>query len=124
MSMIYTMLTSLINSSITFSNLTISGTLTVGTFNISAVTINAETLSATKTLVSSSPNYQILQPNGSDRTVNTESSPTTGRYYLIYNSGSAGNVLNVKDSSNTAIITIPNGMGSMIMYTGSAWIAL
>lgn len=83
---------------------------------------NTESLSATKTLTSTSPQYQFLNPNGSNRDV-TLPSATTNMLFIIKNTGSAGNTLTVKDSGGSAITggTIANTVAMGFYYNGSSW---
>lgn len=83
---------------------------------------NVESLSANKTLAESSPQYQFLNPNGSNRDV-TLPAGITGMQFIIKNTGSAGEVLTVKNSGGTAIIggTIANTVVMGFFYDGSAW---
>lgn len=84
--------------------------------------VNAETLSGNKTLSELSPQYQVLNPNGSNRDV-TLPAGITGMQFIIKNTGSAGEVLTVKNSGGTAIIggTIANTVVMGFFYDGSAW---
>lgn len=83
---------------------------------------NTESLSANKTLTSTSPQYQFLNPNGSNRDV-TLPSATTNMLFFIKNTGSAGNTLTVKDSGGSAVTggTIANTVIMGFYYNGSSW---
>jgi len=85
-------------------------------------TSNTESLSATKTLVATSPQYQFLNPNGSNRDV-TLPAAATNMLFIIKNTGSAGNTLTVKDSGGTAVSggTIANTVTMGFYYNGSSW---
>lgn len=83
--------------------------------------VNTETLSNNKTLSESSPQYQVLNPNGSNRDV-TLPAGITGMQFIIKNTGSAGEVLTVKNSGGTAIgNNISNTFAIAYVYDGSAW---
>lgn len=83
---------------------------------------NAESLSGNKTLSESSPQYQFLNPNGSNRDV-TLPAAVTNLLFIIKNTGSAGNTLTVKDSGGTAISggTIANTVVMGFYYDGTSW---
>lgn len=81
--------------------------------------VNTETLSGNKTLSESSQQYQVLNPNGSNRDVTL---PVAGMQFIIKNTGSAGEVLTVKNSGGTAIgNNISNTFAIAYVYDGSAW---
>lgn len=83
--------------------------------------VNPETLSGNKTLSESSPQYQVLNPNGSNRDV-TLPAGVAGMQFIIKNTGSAGEVLTVKNSGGTAIgNNISNTFAIAYVYDGSAW---
>lgn len=83
---------------------------------------NTESLSGSKTLVTTSPQYQFLNPNGSNRDVNLPAAETD-MLFTIVNTGSAGNILTVKDSGGTAITNgaIANGITMGFYYNGTNW---
>ena len=85
------------------------------------VAVNTETLSGNKTVSESSPQYQCLNPNGSNRDV-TLPVGTTGMQFIIKNTGSAGEVLTVKNSGGTAIgNNISNTFAFAYVYDGTTW---
>lgn len=83
---------------------------------------NRETLSGNKTIAATDPQYQFLNPNGSNRDV-TLPSATQEMFFVIKNIGSAGNTLIVKDSGGTAVTggTIANNVAMGFYYDGTAW---
>ena len=82
---------------------------------------NVQSLSATKTLVATDEQYQFLAPNGADRTVALPAA-ATGMLFIVKNTGSSGNVLNVQDASAAAVGNpISNGIVAGYMYNGTAW---
>lgn len=83
---------------------------------------NRETLSGNKTIAATDPQYQFLNPNGANRDV-TLPSATQEMFFVIKNTGSAGNTLTVKDSGGTAVTggTIANNVAMGFYYDGTAW---
>lgn len=63
---------------------------------------STNTLSGNLALTSTSANIQYADPNGAERDITAEATPTSGRLYLIYNTGSANNLI-FKNNAGTAI---------------------
>lgn len=85
-------------------------------------TVNREVLSSNKTIASTAPQYQFLDPSGSNRDVTLPSS-VSNMLFIIKNIGTSGTVLTVKDSSGTAISNgvLANGITMGFYYDGSVW---
>ena len=75
--------------------------------NVSAegLSTNVETLSGDKTLTDLDDSIQILDPDGSDRTVKLPVAGGENPFFIIINSGSSGN-LNVKDNAEETTIAV------------------
>ena len=82
-------------------------------------TVNVETLSANKALADASETYQFLDPNGVTRDVTLPVSPSTGRIFVIQNSGVTTD-LDIKEGL-TSIEVISSGDQTSLLYDGTNW---
>ena len=83
--------------------------------------INIETLAAGVTMDAQSSNLQILNPNGSNRTIVLPAEETNdGLWFSFRNSGSSGNLVITDDASST-ILTLNPGESGTVGCDGSAW---
>jgi hypothetical protein len=83
---------------------------------------NTESLSANKTLVSTSSQYQFLDPNGANRDV-TLPTAATNMLFIISNTSTGIYSLTVKNSGGTAQGNpIAAGVISGFYYNGTSWI--
>jgi hypothetical protein len=83
---------------------------------------NREALSGNKTITATAPQYQFLDPNGSNRDV-TLPVAVSGMLFIVKNIGTGGYTLTVKDSGGSAITggVIANSVVMGFMYDGTAW---
>lgn len=84
---------------------------------------NIEALGAAKTLTVGDPHFQLLDPNGADRNVDTTAdAEAIDTWFVVFNSGGA-NVLNLRDSAATALVTLAVGEAAIIVRdsTAGAW---
>jgi hypothetical protein len=105
----------------------LSGTVTSASYALNATSasyssqqfVNVETLSGTKTILSTDPSVQILNPSGSIQTVILPTSALTGSKLEIWNSGidSSNNYLSVGDGIYYAYNVDP-GKKITFRYTG------
>lgn len=85
---------------------------------------NVESLSGTKTLVAGDAQYQFLNPNGSNRTVQLPTG-VTNMLFIIQNTGSAGNTLTVQNASAVQVGNpISNSITVGFFYNGSSWLTV
>lgn len=84
--------------------------------------VNQETLAAGKTLDGASANIQILDPDGSSRTITLAKAAYGTAIWLLYNAANAaGELLNVVDAAAVAITSLDAGEGAFIAYDGTTW---
>lgn len=84
--------------------------------------VNQETLAAGKTLDGASANVQILDPNGSSRTITLAKTAYGTAIWLVYNAANAaGELLNIVDAAAVAITSLDAGEGAFIAYDGTTW---
>lgn len=82
---------------------------------------NSETLAADKTLVTYSPKFQRLNPNGSDRIVTLPAlTSSAGLWFVISNTGTSGN-LTVNNPAASLIVSVLPGKYAIVGCEGSAW---
>lgn len=82
---------------------------------------NVETLAAGVTMDSQSSNFQVLNPNGSDRTIVLPAEePNDGLWFSFRNSGSAGNLV-INDDAAATILTLNPGESGFVGCNGAAW---
>lgn len=84
---------------------------------------NIEALGAAKTLTVGDPHFQLLDPNGADRNVDTTAdAEAIDTWFVVFNSGAA-NVLNLRDSAATALVALAVGEAAIIVRdsTAGAW---
>ena len=104
-----------------------SGTVTSASYAQTATTasysyqqfVNVQTLSGTKTILSTDPSVQILNPNGATRTVVLPTNVPTGSKFEIWNSGidSSNNYLSVGDGVYY-IYRVDPGKKITVRFTG------
>jgi hypothetical protein len=80
-------------------------------------------LASNLTLTDSSVEYQFLNPGGRNRDVTLPAVATTNHPYVIMNTGSATEILTVKDAGGTALGVIPMGASAKFASNASAWIS-
>ena len=83
---------------------------------------NTQTLSTGLTLVSSSAQYQFLDPNGANRTITLPTAATNMLFIISNVAASGGFVLNVVNAASTAVVTIANNVTIGVYYDGTTWI--
>jgi hypothetical protein len=83
--------------------------------------VNAATLTGNVTLTQYSANFQVLNPNGTNRNV-TLPALTKGRqrWFNIRNSGTSANLV-IKNPDATTLVTLVPGASAMIAGTGAAY---
>jgi hypothetical protein len=82
---------------------------------------NVETLAANKTLTDSSSPIQSLDPGGAARDITLPAEAATNPYFIIYNAGSGGDDLTVKNDSPATIATIADGEMLSFVSDGVSW---
>lgn len=92
------------------------------TGNLILKTVEA-TLTGTYTITENLGQCFSLNPNGAGRDVLLPPDPSIGLSVSIYNSGSAGNVLTVKDSAGVAITNglVANGITLQFTFLTGGW---
>lgn len=76
-------------------------------------------MTGNKTLTDESEQYQFLDPDGQDREVVISCS--TGKLFLIQNTGSGGRVITIKDNNNNILFRdMGNGSMASFLKTGSS----
>jgi hypothetical protein len=85
---------------------------------------NSEILTENKTLTDSDNVIQMLDPNGSARTVTLPEGATTNHGFVIYNYGEGAEIITVKNYAGTTLGTVyPNNAGwylsSNLIYRGA-----
>ena len=86
--------------------------------------MNSETLSAAKTLTDKSSHYQILDPNGTDRTI-TLPAVGRGQWYQISNSATTyGAELLIVNAAGTRVAVCAAGQSVKVVCDASAWYAV
>lgn len=84
--------------------------------------VNQETLAAGKTLDGASANVQILDPDGSSRTITLAKTAYGTAIWLVYNAANAvGELLNIVDAAAVAITSLDAGEAAFIAYDGTSW---
>lgn len=84
--------------------------------------VNEEVLSASKSIVATDKQNQVLDPNGATRDVTLYASPTAGDYFLFHNKGTGGFNLDLKNNAGTRLTPISNGTSVAVLYSGTNWI--
>lgn len=83
--------------------------------------INIETLAAGVTMDAQSSNLQVLDPDGSNRTIVLPAEETNdGLWFSFRNSGSTGNLVINNDAAAT-VLTLNPGESGTVGCDGSAW---
>lgn len=82
---------------------------------------NVESLSGNKSITTNDVQVQLLNPNGANRDVTLYATPATGDAFIFKNTGSAGNVLALKNNGGTTLVTIANGVSAAVVYDGTNW---
>tara|TARA_R110000868_G_scaffold123583_1_gene327157 strand:- start:1402 stop:3099 length:1698 start_codon:yes stop_codon:yes gene_type:complete len=82
--------------------------------------VNVETLAGNKTITSTDEYYELLDPDGTNRTVTLETTNMSeGQSFYIKNTGTSGS-LEVKQSS-TSLLYIPSGHFAIFTFDGTNW---
>lgn len=82
---------------------------------------NTETLAAGKTLVTYSPKFQRLNPNGSDRVITLPSeTASAGLWFVLSNTGTSGN-LTVNSSTGTLLVSVNPAQAVTVSCDGTTW---
>ncbi len=84
---------------------------------------NRETLSGDKTLSSTSPQTQSLDPGGVNRTV-TLPAASSDLYFLIANRADAAEDITVNDNGGTKLVTLNQNGVTELKCDGTGWIAI
>lgn len=88
---------------------------------------NVETLSAGKTIKVYESQFQLLNPNGSSRTITLPKITTPhhrerrGLFYFIKNTDSGAGALAIVDADAVAIVTIQKNETALVVSTGVTW---
>lgn len=84
---------------------------------------NSETLTGTRTLTLDDAEYQAIDPGGAVRQLNLPpEAASAGRRFVVYNAGSAGEILTFKeDSGTTTICTIDADEQAELWCDGTTW---
>lgn len=91
------------------------------------LSVNTETLAGTKTIAFGDPQYQRLDPDGSDRDVvlPAEAAAIGLGPYVIFNAADGAETLTVKeDSSTTTLAVLDRGNYCMVWSDGTNWAVL
>lgn len=75
------------------------------------------------TLLSNSPTYQLINPNGVSRVVTLPAPGVSDRVvFAIKNTGTGSFVLNIKNASAVTVgVPIANGFSLTVIWTGTQW---
>jgi hypothetical protein len=95
-----------------------TGVVTAGRI-IAPVSAARTTMAAAVTLTATSPRYQFLDPDGSDRDV-TLPTGSAGLAFVIRHFGAA-NVITVKDAAAATVTTLAATTSVTLIYDGTAW---